>query len=119
MTIGTFLFTLARGKQFGADEFGNRYYIERRARKGMRRRRWVRYRGIVDASKVPPEWHAWLHYTHDAPIEAKRADWQKPHLPNMTGTANAYRPAGSEYRGGKRAPASADYEPWKPSRNAD
>ena len=119
MTIGTFLFTLARGNQVGADEFGNRYYVERRARKGMRQRRWVRYRGINEASKVPPEWHAWLHYTHDAPIEAKRADWQKSHLPNMTGTANAYRPAGSEYRGGKRARATGDYEPWHPSQSAD
>lgn len=115
MAIGTALFTLFKGRFVGEDEYGNRYYEERRRRKGMRRRRWVRYRGIEEASKVPPEWHAWLHYMHDAPIEAKRRAWQKAHRPNMTGTPNAYRPAGSQYRGGRRAAATGDYEPWQPS----
>jgi NADH:ubiquinone oxidoreductase subunit len=115
MSIGTALFTLFKGKFVGQDEYGNRYFVERQPRKGMRQRRWVRYRGIEEASKVPPEWHAWLHYASDTPLDASRRAWQKRHKPNVTGTANAYRPAGSEYRGGKRARATGDYEPWQPS----
>ena len=40
--------------------------------------------------------------------------WQKEHLPNLTGTPEAYRPAGSLERGGKRARATGDYEAWQP-----
>ena len=115
MTIGTYLFTLFKGRLVGSDEYGNRYYEERRAPKGRKARRWVRFKGVDEASKVPPEWHAWLHYTFDAPIDGPRRDWQKSHIPNRTGTPGAYRPAGSEYRGGKRAAATGDYEPWQPS----
>ena len=41
--------------------------------------------------------------------------WQKEHLPNRTGTPEAYHPPGSEYEGGQRAKATGDYEPWRPS----
>ena len=40
--------------------------------------------------------------------------WQKPHVPNLTGTADSYRPAGHDYQGGKRAKATGDYEAWTP-----
>src|SRR3546814_3286782 len=61
-------------------------------------RRWVIYNGPAEASRVPPEWHGWLHRTtdvlpEDAPIQPK--SWEKPHVPNMTGTALAYAPKGS------------------------
>lgn len=73
MTIGTRLFTRWRGRKVGTDRFGNTYYEERRARPGMRQRRWVIYAHEAEASEVPPEWHAWLHYTTDAPLpEDKR-----------------------------------------------
>ena len=32
----------------------------------------------------------------------------------MTGTPLAYHPPGSVLRGGQRAPATGDYEPWTP-----
>ena len=32
----------------------------------------------------------------------------------MTGTALAYRPSGAMEKGGKRAPATGDYEAWTP-----
>ena len=35
--------------------------------------------------------------------------------PNLTGTNEAYRPPGHVLVGGKRQPATADYEPWRPS----
>jgi len=115
MNIGTRLFTLLRGRHVGRDGDGNIYYEERRARPGWRRRRWVAYAGTPEASKVPPEWHAWLHYTTDAPLPASmRHPWQKPHLPNLTGTPASYRPAGHDYEGGQRAAADGDYEAWTP-----
>ncbi len=116
-TLGTLLYTLFRGERVGADEFGNRYYRSRTARLHGRERRWVIYRGGDDASKVPSEWHAWLHHTVDAPLAQRQAEaksWQKPHQPNLTGTAGAYRPGGHELQGGARAAAAADYESWRP-----
>lgn len=40
--------------------------------------------------------------------------WQKPALPNLTGTALAYRPTGAMEKGGQRAAATGDYEAWVP-----
>jgi NADH:ubiquinone oxidoreductase subunit len=115
MTIGTWLFTRLKGRQVGRDAAGNVYYEERRPRAGLRTRRWVIYAGPPEASEVPPEWHAWLHYTTDAPLPAEvRRPWQKPHQPNATGTPLSYRPPGHDYRGGQRARATGDYEAWTP-----
>jgi NADH:ubiquinone oxidoreductase subunit len=115
MTIGTRLFTLFKGRLVGRDPAGNRYYEERWPRAGLRARRWVLYAGAPEASKVPPEWHAWLHYTTDSPLpQTARRPWQKPHLPNMTGTPASYRPPGHDYRGGHRPPTAGDYEAWTP-----
>lgn len=115
MNLGTWLFTMLRGRRVGTDAAGNIYYQERRPRPGMRDRRWVAYAGAPEASKVPPEWHAWLHYTTDTPIkETVRRSWEKPHLPNLTGTPLAYRPPGHDYQGGHRSRATGDYEAWTP-----
>lgn len=114
-TIGTRLFTWLHGTKVGDDADGNVYYEEKRLRRGARTRRWVVYSGEPEASKVPPEWHAWLHYTTDAPIVvAHPRPWQKPHLANATGTPLGYRPPGHDYEGGHRARASGDYEAWSP-----
>jgi NADH:ubiquinone oxidoreductase subunit len=124
MTIGTRLFTWWKGELIGSDQFGNRYYREKRARAlvrggGMtsRERRWVLFKGEAEASAIPPQWHAWLHHTIDAPPQPGQGvvyPWQKEHQPNLSGTPLAYRPAGSLLRGGRRAPATGDYEPWMP-----
>lgn len=116
-TIGTRLFTMFNGVLVGADAAGNRYYREKRTPAGRRQRRWVIFNGEVEASRVPPDWHGWLHHSTDdvpteSPLEVK--PWEKPHLPNLTGTAGAYRPPGHILRGGKRAKATGDYEPWQP-----
>ena len=108
--IGTKLMTWWSGEPVGADRFGNRYYRERNGK-----RRWVLFRGAAEGSKVPPEWHAWLHYTTDEPLPVEqRKPWQKPHLANATGTAASYRPPGHDYQGGQRARATGDYEAWTP-----
>ena len=117
MKIGTLLYTWLFGKRVGTDEAGNRYYRRAGALLHGRERRWVVYRGAAEASKVPPEWHAWLHHTTEAPLTESAAQakpWQKPHVPNPTGTAAAYRPRGHDLSGGKRAAATGDYEAWRP-----
>ncbi len=119
MTIGTRLFTYFNGRLVGSDPAGNRYFEDKRATQGTRldgkRRRWVMYAGVAEPTLVPPEWHAWLHYTVDEPIPLQeRRVWQLPHAPNLTGTAASYRPAGHDYRGGRRPAATGDYEPWTP-----
>jgi len=104
--------------QVGTDQFGNRYYEERRARPGKPPRRYVRYNGIAEASKVPADWHGWLHHTEASPPPEGgygKHDWQQEHQPNVTGTTHAYRPQGHMLKGGKRKPATGDYEPWNPA----
>jgi NADH:ubiquinone oxidoreductase subunit len=120
MNIGTRLFTWLNGREIGRDAVGNIYYEDKRATAGVRTRRWVGYAGAPEASEVPPEWHAWLHYTTDAPIKvAHPRPWIKPHEPNHTGTAAGYRPPGHDYQGGHRAAATGDYEAWSPDAKAD
>jgi len=116
---GLFLAALTRGRHIGTDDAGNQFY-ERPGRPGSTRpRRWVAYNGPADASSIGPRWHAWLHYVTDAPLPAEAArPWQRPHLPNRTGTPASYRPAGHDYTGGVRAGASADYEAWSPDDGA-
>ena len=63
MDLVTLMTLKLTAQEVGSDEFGNRYYEERRARPGKLPRRYVRYNGIVEASKVPADWHGWLHYT--------------------------------------------------------
>jgi len=113
MTIGTRLYTWWKGEEVGKDRFGNRYFREKGGA-----RRWVLYDGEAEASKVPAEWHAWLHKTVDrVPSEnsAFAQSWEKPHEANATGSAEAYHPPGSLHEGARRAKATGDYEPWRPS----
>lgn len=115
MTIGTRLFTWRNGEQVGTDEYGNRYFKEKNL--SMKEtRRWVLFDGEPEASKVPADWHRWLHKVTDelpSPNRVKMA-WEKPHQPNMTGGSHAYRPQGHQLAGGVRARATGDYEAWRP-----
>jgi NADH:ubiquinone oxidoreductase subunit len=120
-TIGTSLFSARNGELVGTDAQGNRYYRARRAAKsdvyGRRERRWVIYDGANDASRVPAEWHGWLHGTLDGLPESNLPPariWEADYTPNATGTAQAYRPSGALEQGGKRAAATGDYEAWAP-----
>ncbi len=115
-SIGTKLYTWRFGDLVGEDDAGNKYYREKKPRNPKREKRWVIYAKMVEASLVPPEWHAWLHrYTDDLPKSGdRRYAWQKPHKPNLTGTPQAYRPPGHDLSGGRRPSASGDYEAWSP-----
>jgi NADH:ubiquinone oxidoreductase subunit len=114
---GLVLGTLRHGLGVGSDQFGNRYFEERRpTRPDGRKRRWVVYANRArDASLVPPEWHAWLHFLTDAPLPmAARRPWQAPYQPNLTGTQGAYRPPGHDYVAEGHAAAKPSYQPWTP-----
>jgi NADH:ubiquinone oxidoreductase subunit len=110
-TAGTYVSTWLTGIPAGKDAFGNRYF---RGRDG--KRRWVIYKGTVDASRVPADWHGWLHHTCEEPPNGKACvkPWERNHVPNLSGTEGAYYPPGSLMRGGKRARVGGDYEPWSP-----
>lgn len=102
----------ANGREVGRDSLGNRYFLSRDGR-----RRWVVYAGEADASRIPPDWHLWMHGADmpppsQQPLPVPR--WVRPHRPNPTGTPMAPKPAGSLARGGVRARASGDYEAWTP-----
>lgn len=116
-TIGALIDIGRRGVFVGEDEQGNRYYEERKPSLEGRKRRYVVYKGLAEASRVSADWHPWMHHIVDEPPTVKplkRQAWEMPHIPNLTGTRLAYRPKGSIARGGVRAPAASDYQAWTP-----
>ena len=109
-TLNTQLFTWRKGTRVGEDDQGNIYY-----RNVDDSKRWVIFNGEMEASRISPDWHGWMHHTWnetptDKPLAHKK--WEKPHVENLTGTPLAYAPAGS-IRQAKPADRS-DYEPWTP-----
>jgi NADH:ubiquinone oxidoreductase subunit len=109
-TYGTMLWTRRKGTKVGTDAQGNIYY-----RNADNSRRWVIYNGPMEASRVSPDWHGWLHHTWDQPPTEQalvHKTWEKPHQENLTGTNAAYAPAGS-LRKVTPLPRQ-DYEAWTP-----
>jgi NADH:ubiquinone oxidoreductase subunit len=116
-TIGTMIYTWLNGELVGTDEFGNRYYSSKRKKLYGEARRWVLYKGTPEGSKVPAEWHSWLHRTTGIPLTEQAAQapsWQKPHEQNPSGSVAAYRPQGHDLNGGNRSATGGDYEAWSP-----
>lgn len=120
-TLNTLLHTRLYGELVGTDRYGNAYYRTRGGRIDPAlgfERRWVIYAGEAEGSMTPPGWYGWLHHTFDVPPPDENympRDWEKPHQPNMTGTALAWRPPGSTLASGVRPPATGDYEAWTPN----
>ncbi len=112
------IYTSLRGRHVGTDAEGNRYYVQSKGTGPLGvPRRWVIYKNLAEASKIPPEWHGWMHYTVDTPPTEEKyhaRPWQKPHRENMTETSEAYRPQGSILASGTRPKATGDYQAWKP-----
>jgi len=106
-TIGTFIYTLLRGKFVGSDDFGNKYYSDSKGK------RWVIYKNRVESSKIPPEWHLWIHFlTQKKPSDnIRKFEWQKKYEENLTGTSKAYNPEGSLRSKSKKD--MKKYETWK------
>lgn len=120
-TLGALYDIGRRAVLVGRDEQNNRYYEERRPSLDGRKRRYVLYEGLAEPSKVPPDWHGWLHHTYAEPptvAPLPRKAWELPHVPNLTGTPGAWRPKGSLARPGERAKATGDYEAWTPDEPA-
>ena len=121
-TIGTLVNSGMTGEHVGTDAQGNSYFRARKLRAAGQpgagtERRWVLYNGANDASRVPAEWHGWLHNSYDGVPESHLPPariWEVDYTPNATGTPEAYRPQGALERGGKRAKATGDYEAWSP-----
>ncbi|MEM1106359.1 MAG: NADH:ubiquinone oxidoreductase subunit NDUFA12 [Pseudomonadota bacterium] len=119
-TLGAWFDIRRRANFVGEDEFGNRYFEDRRASLGTSTfyRRYVVYEGLAEPSKIPPDWHGWLHHAlEEPPTESPlpRRNWEKDHKPNLTGTLLASKPKGSlSTPGGKRQETYADYDAWTP-----
>lgn len=109
-TLNTQFHTWLHGRPVGDDGEGNRFYESRDGK-----RRWVIYNGEIEASRISPDWHGWLHFTYDAPPTTSplpHRTWERPHQENLTGTALAYAPAGSIRAQEPRE--RRDYEAWRP-----
>jgi NADH:ubiquinone oxidoreductase subunit len=113
MNLGTRIFTWLHGELVGTDAGGNRYYREKQGRAlipgggfDSRERRWVGYAGEPEATKVPAEWHGWLHHVTDQIPDAKAQ--ARPIRPRDA----VITPAAA--RTGHRPKATGDYEAWTP-----
>ena len=106
-TIGTFIYTLFTGKYVGKDQFGNKYYSN------SKEKRWVIYKDKVESSRIPPEWHLWIHFLvkNKPNSNANKFPWQKEYEENLTGTKRAYKPEGSLSSESKKD--MKKYESWK------
>ena len=106
-TVGTFIYTLFSGKFAGKDQFGNKYYSNSKGK------RWVIYKSNIESSKVPPEWHLWIHFLKQkAPLDdTSKFKWQQQYEENLTGTEKAYKPSGSLKSDSKQN--IKKYETWK------
>ncbi len=116
-TLNTRFFTWRKGEFVGKDDLGNSYFRSASAiPDSIPERRWVVYANYAEASEIPPGWHGWIHHRVDT-LPANDAyvarEWEKPHQPNLTGSAKAYRPSGSIVGNGVRKQAP-DYQAWKP-----
>lgn len=96
-------------KKVGEDTFGNEYRTSSIKYYLGNNKRFVIYKGNDLSSKVPPMWHAWLHYlTNEVPNNnEKKLGWEKEHEPNLTGTKYAYDPS-------KLSDRSPVYSKWDP-----
>jgi NADH:ubiquinone oxidoreductase subunit len=110
-TYGTQLFTRRHGTKVGDDADGNIYY-----RNEDDSRRWVIFSGEIEATKIPPDWHGWLHRLYDEPPSESplpHKAWEKEPQENLSGTLTlGYRAPGALTQ--KAPKPRQDYEAWAP-----
>ena len=91
----------------GQDTFGNKYYRH----KNDAKKRWVHYKGCHDATKIPPQWHSWMHHNSPIPLSENLAPhYKKMSYPNLTGTGFKHTPKDTTIAAKKKA----GYTAWKP-----
>ena len=107
MSLGTKIYTWLNGNLVGEGNKGNKYFCNSKDFKDVKAKRWVMFKDEIEASNIPPHWHAWLHKSiKDPPINySPKYKWQKDHEPNKTGTSEAYFPSSH--------PLSKNYDPEK------
>ena len=74
-TFGTRLQTIFFGKFVGKDDYGNKYYENKKKNK-----RWVIYNDQIEATKIPIEWYSWMHSIKNKienNHELIKYEWQK------------------------------------------
>ena len=89
-TLNTQIFTWRKGVKVGEDDQGNVYYKTRDDAK-----RWVIFNGEIEASRISPDWHGWLHRTWDEPPTEKpmtHKAWEKPHQSCQLTNLPAHQP---------------------------
>jgi len=92
MVCNEFRYGVLKGK----DQFGNEYFENKTLPHG--RHRWVEAGDYskwerFDSTKVPAEWHGWLHHMADeTPVEKMPEihKWRVAHEGNLTGSKSAY-----------------------------
>lgn len=106
---------LFTAKFIGEDEYKNRYFESKHKDYLGRTKRFCIFHGIVEASKIPADWHAWMHHTTNSPIQYKKLFWMKSHMPDTTGTLHAFIPnTHTHYNvyGKSHLNKIQDYTPW-------
>ena len=117
MSFGTTLYTWIYGNLVGQDDYLNNYYCNSKNFNDLDSKRWVMFNGEIEASKIPPHWHAWLHKSIDVPPlnYSHKYKWQKDHEQNMTGTDNAYYPSSHPLsKSYKHNEIKKEYDSWSP-----
>lgn len=105
--INNFLISIF-SKEVGKDEYGNKYYESKKQDYLGRPKRQVIYEGKAEASKIPPMWHAWLHYMiNELPNNSNKYSWQQNYLPNLSGSKLALKASTNN-------PIKQKYTKWKP-----
>ena len=94
MRLLILLYTIFCGNKVGTDNFGNMYFISK-YKFFAKNKRWVLYKGKLEASKIPDHWLMWLRHIIEFPQQKNELNvcsWQKLRAPNLTGTAYAFNP---------------------------
>ena len=83
------------GEKVGEDEYGNQFFELKQKDYLGRKKRYCLYHGSVEASKISPEWHPFMHYQIDAKDVCqtfKQYKWQKSYVPDVTLSEVKYLP---------------------------
>jgi NADH:ubiquinone oxidoreductase subunit len=79
----------------GSDEYGNQFFELKTSDYLGRKKRYCLYNGYVEASKISPEWHPFMHYQIEAKAVKKtfkQYKWQKPFVPDTTLSGSKFLP---------------------------
>jgi NADH:ubiquinone oxidoreductase subunit len=120
----TLLYLSIFGQLVGEDNYGNKYFELKKKDSFGRKKRVCLFRGRVEASKISPEWHLFMHYQKDSkeiPVNIKQYKWQRSYLPDLTLTSVKYLPKNHPSYSGKTNLYNAKgagnpfkFQPWKP-----